>query len=149
MIEKKIKLELTRQEIKNILFAISCVNDGPDQEYNQQINKIYKRLNKMYKVNIEKEDYINLINNHIETILIIWNNGKPTNTGRCDYYTIVGLDKDNKEITYNLSYGFSKVFGFRLSKDNQVLITGCGYSKTDHIIEHLKELKTELNFIVI
>ena len=103
----------------------------------------------MYKVSIEKEEYSNLINKHIETILIIWNNGKPTNTGRSDYYSIIGLDKDNKETTYNLSYGFAKVFGFRLNKDNQVLITGWGYSKTDHIKEHLKDIKSDLNFLII
>lgn len=45
--ENKLNIKLTRTEIKNILFAISCVNDGPDQEYNQQINKIYKKLNKI------------------------------------------------------------------------------------------------------
>ena len=46
MNQEKIKLELTRQELKNILFAISCVNDSPDKEYNKELNKIYKKLNK-------------------------------------------------------------------------------------------------------
>ena len=95
-----------------------------------------------------KKEYTTLLNK-VEQIIIIWNKGHGTPTGRSDYYTIIALDKNNKEISYDLTYGFSIMFNYRLSKDNQIIITGYGFSKTDHIKEHLKELKTELNFIVV
>lgn len=45
--ENKLNIKLTRTELKHILFAISCINKSPDKDANKEINKIYKRLNKI------------------------------------------------------------------------------------------------------
>lgn len=68
----------------------------------------------------------------------MWISGKPTSSGRTDYITIIAVDKDGSFWYFNRL--FCKAYGYRLSKSEHIIVSGCGFNKSHHVYLSLMDL---------
>lgn len=102
-------------------------------------------------MDINKEVVFNWLDGR--DIKIIYVKGKPTYTGRTDYYKIISYNNNKYNKFSDITYFISKLCNFRYNEKTGVIsIGGYGYSKIDHIIENikysLKKLDVEINYII-
>lgn len=84
------------------------------------------------------------------TLLFIDDGGRPSSTGRTHYIEIHVLSNsdtyagkaqtDRPHVTYYLTINAAKALGYRLNKADQIIMGGYGYSRTQHLANHLAAL---------
>ena len=95
-------------------------------------------------MNINKEVAQNWLENR--EIKIVYVGGKPTYTGRTDYYKIIAWNNNKYNKFSDMTFFISKLCNFRYNEKSGVIsISGYGYSKIDHIIECTNTVLKRMN----
>ena len=95
-------------------------------------------------MNINKEVAQNWLENR--EIKIVYVGGKPTYTGRTDYYKIISYNNNKYNKFSDMTYFISKLCNFRYNEKSGVIsISGYGYNKIDHIIECIDVMLKRMN----
>ena len=82
-------------------------------------------------------------------VVIVWHEGKPTSTGRRDYYSVYTVAPSGR--LHTCTYNLHLAHGYRLGKQDShrrdwLAIDGCGFSKPDDIIDSMRRIAPELTF---
>ena len=95
-------------------------------------------------MDINKETCFNWLNDR--ELKIVYVGGKPTYTGRTDYYKIIAWNNNKYNKFSDMTYFISKLCNFRYNKKSGVIsISGYGYYKIDHIIECINIVLKRMN----